>query len=63
MFAELGNMFNTCKRKLLQDKLAIPRQKSNKKEYENLTWFDPNMAYVHGSELERALLITWYKEI
>ena len=26
----------------------MPKQKSNKKEYEDLTWFGPNLAYVHG---------------
>ena len=47
-FAELDNMISICKRKLLQSKLVIPRQKSNKKEHEDLTWFSPNLAYVHG---------------
>ena len=43
-FAEFENMISTCKTKLLWNKLEIPRQKSNKKEHENLTWFGPNLA-------------------
>jgi len=29
----------------------MPRQKSNKKEHEDLKWLGPNFAYVHGEFL------------
>jgi len=47
MYAELGNMNTLAKRKLVVKQTATPRQKSNKKAYENLMLFGPNLAYVH----------------
>jgi len=37
--------------------LAIPRQKSNSKQREDLMWFGSNLATFTERELERGLLI------
>ena len=47
---ETATICITCKIKILQSKLAVQRQKS-RKEYDDLMWFDSNLAYIHGKRI------------
>ena len=63
MFAELGNMIRLVKENYCKANWQYLDKKVKKKAHEDLTWFDPNLAYVHGRELERVLLINLLQEI